>query len=369
MGDDMFDLDSVARQVIRNCRISDSSHAGLYSICGLAMRLRDLYKWENGLDPWVEDESSKVLEWIGRQEETWNDLTEEEFRAITISGREYDPLDVKQINHVLETHGVYYGAGYVHSLKPSFFLAVLEEKRRIGNHPIRILGRELARDLVTIPALSQDGSIIIRKAAAKVFFWDQIFYVKKSGRQALRFALEKYGIEDDLQALRPHLDRILEAELDRYIYHELGEIDDRAFDRAIWRRIIAQFPHTPIELFVRCVKDLLADTNEHGTLPYILKNRKQGMLGFYVACLGSLTREIFPEIVDGFDVFAKEGDWEAVERAVSGGSSTAIRFAGEVSDIYMRGKEKNDMEWTARTMEKAVLAPLGLAGKREVEEN
>jgi len=361
----MFDLESVARQVNRNCRISDSSHAGLYSICGLAMRLRDLYKWENSLAPWVEDESSRVLDWIGRQEDTWNDLAEEEFSAITISGREYDPLDVKHINRVLETHGYYYGAGYVHSMKPSFFLAVLEEKRRIGSHPVRVLGRELARDLVTIPALSQDGSIIIRKAAAKVFFWDQMFYVKKSGRQALRFALEKYGIEDDLHALRPHLDRVLEAELDRYIYHELGETTDRTFDRTVWREIIARFPHTPIELFVRCVKDLLADTNEQGTLPYILKNRKQGMLGFYVAFLNSLTREIFPEIVDGFGIFVKAGDWEAIERAISRGSSTARRFAGEVSDIYRRGKEKNDMEWTARTMENAVLAPLGLAGKKE----
>jgi hypothetical protein len=362
----MFDLDSIVRQVNRNCRISDSSHAGSYSICDLAMRLRDLYKWEKDLDPWVEDESSKVLAWIGEQEEVWDNLAEEDFRSISISGREYDPLDEQQINRILAPHGFYYGAGYVHRLKPSFFLAVLEEKKWIENQPVFILGHELARDLVTIPALSRDGSVIIRKASAKVFFWDQIFYVKKSGRQALRFALGKYGVGEDLPALRPHLNRILEGELNRYIYHELGEIRDHEFDRDIWREIIAGFPYTPIELVARCIKDLLADTGEHGTLPHILKNRKEGMLGFYVAFLGSLTREIFPEILDAFDVFTERRNWEVIERAISEGNSTARRLARKISAVFEEGKEQDDMKWTAREIEKKVLEPLGIAGKNEI---
>ena len=39
----------MTEQVLRNCHISYARHAGLYSICGLALRLRDLYKWEMGL--------------------------------------------------------------------------------------------------------------------------------------------------------------------------------------------------------------------------------------------------------------------------------------------------------------------------------
>jgi hypothetical protein len=46
------ELKSFTRQVLRNCDISDADHAGFYSICGLALRLRDLYKWENQLPPW-----------------------------------------------------------------------------------------------------------------------------------------------------------------------------------------------------------------------------------------------------------------------------------------------------------------------------
>ena len=60
----MFDIDGIIEQVRRNCTICDSRHAGLFSVCGLAMRLRDLYKWEMGLEPWVERDSAEVLKWI-----------------------------------------------------------------------------------------------------------------------------------------------------------------------------------------------------------------------------------------------------------------------------------------------------------------
>ena len=70
----MFDLDSIRDQILQNCAISDSQNSGLYSICGLALQLRDLYKWEKGLDPWVEEDSAKVLTWIGEKEDTFNSL-------------------------------------------------------------------------------------------------------------------------------------------------------------------------------------------------------------------------------------------------------------------------------------------------------
>ena len=42
------------------------------------------------------------------------------------------------------------------------------------------------RDLLTIPALSQDDDVILRQDSAKLFLWDSIFYIKKSARPALR---------------------------------------------------------------------------------------------------------------------------------------------------------------------------------------
>ncbi len=357
----MNELDAIVNQVNENCGISDSRHAGLYSICGLALRLRDLYKWEKGMEPWMEDDSSKVLNWIGEKEEEWDRLSGEDFREITISGSNYDPFDSRGINEVLEQHGYFYGAGYVQSLKPTFFLAVLEEKRRMEGYPVYILGRELARDLLTVPALVQDECVVVRKASAKFFFWDQVFYVTQSGRQALKFALENYGVRDPSpKKLRSHLERIFDAQIEGYIYHELGELQDEIFDRDTWREVIAAFPHTPIELLARGVKDLLADTNPFGTLAYIIRERKKGTLGFYVAFMGGFAKVMFPEIINAFKEFVGSGQWEAVEEAVFSGYSTAKRYAEDISSIFQEGKERDDMKWTASVMEECLLRPLGI---------
>lgn len=42
----MVDINHIAAQVKENCDISDAKYSGIYSVCGLASRLRDFYKWE-----------------------------------------------------------------------------------------------------------------------------------------------------------------------------------------------------------------------------------------------------------------------------------------------------------------------------------
>ena len=358
----MLELDTIASQVLLNCSICDSRHAGLYSVCGLALQLRDLYKWENGLDPWVEKDSSEILEWIGNKEEEWDKLGERDFSEIKILGKEYDPFDTTGINAALESHGLFYGAGFVHSLKPTFILAVLEEKKEIDDYTVYILGRELARDLLTLPALSQERSIIIRKESAKLFLWNKILFIKKSGRLALKFALKDYGLElQDSQTLRRNLEMVSANEIETYIYHELGEIQDKVFNRDTWREIIATFPHTPIELLSRSVKDLLADTNHYGTLRHIIKERKTASLAFYVAFLDGLLKELFPELFTAFEKFTQTSNWNSIEQAVSAGYDKAKYYAESLMDIYEKGKKRKDMMWAAEEIKRRLLVPMGVA--------
>ena len=357
----MFDLDVITGQVSENCAICDSRHAGLYSVCGLALRLRDLYKWEKGLEPWVEKESSEVLEWIGEKEEKWDLLGDKEFAPITISGIQYDPFEAGPINAVLQRHGLFYGAGYVHSLRPTFFLAVLEGEKEVSGLPVFVLGRELARDLFTVPALSQGDFIVLRKESAKLFLWDSIFFVKKSGRAALKVALGAYGLkENDQKGLQRLLANMSEVEMETYMYHELGEMKDTIFDRHLWRNIISTFHHTPIELLARAVKDLLADTNEYGTLHHIVKKRRTASLAFYAAFFDGLRKELFPELMTAFQAFTESQDWRIVEEAVCAGYHSASRLAETISSIYREGKRKRSMKWAKREMERRLLFPLGI---------
>jgi hypothetical protein len=366
----MFKTENIVSQVLENCAISDSRQAGLYSVCGFVLRMRDLYKWEKGFAPWTEEEPSELLEWIGYKEEIWKDLEEKDFRKISIFGRDYDPFNVDGINAALEPHGLFYGAGFARSLQPSFLLARFEEKRRIDGCRVYILGRELARDLLTVPAFSRDNCILIRKEAAEFFIWDHIFFVNKSGQTALKFALEDYGLKaQDPYALREHLARISAAEMETYLYHELGEIKENVFDRDIWRNIVGTFPHTPIELLARSVKDLLADTNEYGRLSYITRERKTASLGLCVAFFDGLKRELFPELTEAFREFMQTRNWHIIKEATSIGYRKAEQYAQELCSLYLSGKEKGDMDWVEKEIENRLLRPLGLGvNRREGEE-
>ena len=353
----MLNLDDITRQVLRNCDISDAHHAGMFSICGLALRLRDLYKWEQRVPPWEERDSAEVLEWIAAKEDRWETYADADFGEISINGKKFNPFDTDGINALLEPHNFFYGAGYARSLKPTFFLAAIEEKSTIEQTPIYTLDRELARDLLTIPALSRNNCVLLRQESARLFLWDSIFYIKKSARPALNFALDSCGIKDrQPKALRGNLAAILAAQKATYIYHEIGELKDTVFERGLWREIIAAFPYSPVEYIARAVKDLLADTNDSGTLRHIIRERKTASLAFYVAFLDGLAKEFFPELPAAFQVFMQTDDWDMVEQAVSGGRRTAINHAGIIMDLYRAGVRKNDLKWAAEHIQQKLLA-------------
>lgn len=52
------DVGAFAAQVARNCLVADAHRWGYFSLCGLLLRLRDLYKREAGLEPWARVESA-----------------------------------------------------------------------------------------------------------------------------------------------------------------------------------------------------------------------------------------------------------------------------------------------------------------------
>ncbi|MEE4262738.1 MAG: hypothetical protein V2I56_08585 [Desulfobacteraceae bacterium] len=349
-------MKSLTRQVLQNCDISDAKNAGLYSICGLALRLRDLYKWEKQLPPWEERDSSEILDWIEAKENRWEAFAENDYKELSLFGQIFDPFDSDGVNAVLEPHDIYYGAGYARGLRPTFFLAEVDKKIRSNGYHVYTLGRELARDLLTIPAMSQNKSVLLRQESANLFLWDQIFYIKKSGRAALNFALEHLGIaEKEPTALRQHLPEIFAAVKDIYIYHELGEIQDTAFDRQSWREMVAAFPFSPVEFIARALKDLLADTGQFGTLHHIIQGRDSAALAFYVAFIDGLAKEFFPQIILAFQEFARSEDWLLIERAVADGYQIAKKHTILLLNICREGVQKDNLPWAEAEIQTRLL--------------
>jgi hypothetical protein len=181
-----------------------------------------------------------------------------------------------------------------------------------------------------------------------------MMYLRPSGRPALDRALQAFGSHGtDSEHLRHHLDDLLERVQENYVYHELGEIRDEVFDRGIWRALIAEFPHSPVELLVRSVKDLLADTGAYGTLRRIVHKRDPVALGLFTAFFDGLGRDLFPELRVAYSLFTAQNDWSVIAEAVDAGHAAAVRCARDICDIYRAGDTasgKDDMAAAIRAL-------------------
>ncbi|MBI5063295.1 MAG: hypothetical protein HZB87_07520, partial [Desulfatitalea sp.] len=242
--------------------------------------------------------------------------------------------------------------------------AEIEARQSLRGRTIWRLGQELARDLLTLPAFVQDDQVVLRTEAARMFVWDEIAYIPNSGRAALGFALEACCNQPDMQAdgIRRHLTRILQVQQATYIQHELSELEDEVFERGTWRRILNDFPHTVVELLIRTLKDMLADSGPHGPLRRFAADRDKAALGFYMAFSGGLSPLLFGELKASFIAFMQHGDWEALDRTTSAVYDKAAAYAREILTIYAAGSRNQDPAGTRKAIE-ATLHDRGILKK------
>lgn len=360
-----FDITGLKRQVQHNCDISDANHGGMYSLCGLFLRLREYYKWAHGLSPWQEPESAALLEWVEAREKYWEEIAESEPEPLVIGAELFDPFDMAAVNARLRPSGLIYGAGYVSGMKPSFFLAESIHSRRWGELDIDIVGEELARDLFITPAMRQGGQIFARRKPMLSFLWDQIFEMRPSAGDALTYGMAQHGL--DVRAVRRtpgrlsvELERVASSELDHWIYHEIGEVQESVFKGDVWHEIVAAYSGSPIEIFARVLKDLLADTHEEGFLGHVIRNRIKSSLGFYVAFLRPFTKLMFPEIPKAFEQFRANGeDWSMIEEARSRGYSKIQDQSLALIELHVAGRDQGH-ESTKRLIISTLIEPLGI---------
>lgn len=347
-----MNLDQLIRQVLFNCDVSDAQHAGIYSVCGLAMRLRDLYKWERRMAPWQEDEAALVLDWIGVKEELWERLLEADYDRLSVGEKDYEPFDTQNINTALAGKNYFYGAGYAYYLKPTFVLAEIDREETVAGYKIRYLGQEHARDLLTLPAFNQDGAVILRTEGARMFLWDQIAYVTTSGRRALDLALASCGLPDCRNAtIRRHYDAVLKVQQQIHLYHEIGELEEQVFNRRIWRQLLADHPHTAVELLARTLKDLLADTGPHGALTFLLENRDAAALGLYMAFGNGMIRLLTHELICAFDAFLLDRQWGPLISAAHAVRQKAISHTHRMMEFHDRRRQRQDPAETRKAIE------------------
>ncbi len=337
-----MDIESIKNTTKHNCNISDAKYWGYYSICGMLLGLRSLYRHENGVLPWETVDEKEILPWIAQREALWTELENDEFKNIKINGIEYPPFEAEVINIKLKPHGYIYGAGYGTNLKPTFFLATLVEEKYLHGCTINYISEEICQDLHTSPAMIQGKSIYIRLSPLIKLLYETFMELHgKKYKDSLKRAFSHYGlidknIDDSIQ-ISSTFNKIAMEVSSILALHEIAEsVEDEGSDT--WLQILRDCKDRYTNVYLRGFKDLLADTSLHGPLQYIIDNKNETLFDFYIVLLGHTVRELFPEILQAYNEFYASNDWSVIEMAIKNGFNKAKCFRDEIITTWENKK-------------------------------
>ncbi len=311
-----MDLEGIIEAVKYNCNVSDARYWGFFSICGLLMRLRELYRSEHSLKPWEAIPREEISHWIEEREKLWQELEGATLGPIRIDDEIFEPFSVEEINERLNPAGLLYGGGYGRFNKPSFFLARLRAFDEIYDYHVYHAGEEFCRDLLAPAAMLQGRCIFIREEQIRVLLWEKLQELKhRRYEEATGISLKGYfqdlenneGIIETIEGLSGKVSEIM-------LYHEIGEAyEDESSEQ--WLRIVMENTDRSCDFYLRGIKDVLADTSEKGPLRHIITGRLSEHLRIFYILLDPTRKELMPELVEACKEFFHNEDWSLIENA------------------------------------------------------
>jgi hypothetical protein len=320
---------SLIDRVQHNCHLSDAHYARDYSLCIYLLKMREFYRWEQGLS--FEEPLSKgpLGEWLAAREELWEQIQGEDFQPLILSNCSYDVFDSDPINNELINNGLIYSGGFC-GTKPHFFLAELEQVEHGEGARITISGRELARELSAPPAMSLGNSIFLRRESLRRMIWEKLEeWGWQDPHRAIARAASFYNFDGDVPAA---LDAVTSVELDTLLQHELGEL---AIGRELgpeWEAMLASLPRSHAEFQLRAIRDHLVDCSR--TLPWLLDAGRDAALHFYFANFTTMRKALFPALEDAYQKWLRGDDGKALRETVKKGSEQWRSQAELALDLY-----------------------------------
>jgi hypothetical protein len=331
-------IDLLLDAVRTNCHISDAQHGRNLTMCTYLLEMRELYRWERGLALGAPVPQAEVGAWMTQREALWSSLEDAAHVPLPFDAADVDPFDVERANHALVGHQLVYGAGIGRFGKPQFFLGALEREEWRDGVRVLIAGHEHARDLSAAPAASRNGTIYVRLESLQRWLWERAeAWMGKRGDGALKSALDGYGFTD---APGEAIANMTQAEAETLILHEMGEC---AAGRGLgprWEEMLAGLSRRRNEVFVRAVRDHLADCLV--TLPVLLERNAAASLHFWFANLHGMRQTLFPLLADAY-VRWREGDGgRALRAAVGRGVPHWQRLATRVLELHATGADNTE---------------------------
>lgn len=312
--------------VQRNCDIADARHARDATLCTYLLQMREFYRWENELPLPAQPPKEDLSLWLAEREARWNELEDEDYAPLPFGAASHDPFDAAALNREFEAHGLVYGAGFGRFHRPHFFLAQLAASQTRDGSRVLVTECEYARDLAAAPAALQNGTIYLRRDVLRRWLWEKIeLWQSRKGDGALARALEAWALDAENPA---SFERIVEAQAETMILHELGEARAASLLGPSWEDMLGRLDERRAELLARAVRDNLADCLS--TLPVLLERAAPASIHFYFSQFDGFRRELFPALGAAYRDWCGHGAAQSLLRTTEAGAAHWERVAREL---------------------------------------
>ncbi|GMU72948.1 MAG: hypothetical protein AMXMBFR42_24030 [Burkholderiales bacterium] len=326
--------------VRRNCAISDARHAREMTMCTYLLAMREHFRWERGMAQGAPLARDEVGAWLTAREAEWETLAGEDYRPLPVGGELVDPWDADAVNRTLLPEGLVYGAGIGGFGKPQFFVAALERNERRHGSRVLVAGREHARDLDAAPAATRGDTIYVRRESLARVLWDmaEAWGVRRNDG-ALRSALDAHGFEAGSAAA---LQRMVDAETETLILHELGEREAATWLGPAWERSLSEAKRRRTSIVMRAARDHLADCLV--TLPELVRRDARASLHLWFAGLDGMRRELFPRALLAYRAWLDGDRGDALLDTAAAGAEHWRRACVQVVDALTAGDGERSVD-------------------------
>ncbi len=333
-------LQDIVNTVQHNCHIADARHAGDYTLCVYLLKMREMYRWEQGMDFKTLLTTDDVGDWLTQREGEWDAVEEADYKPLTINGQQFKPFDNELINTLLDEKKLVYNAGLGIRCRPHFFIAELDDIIQHENYTIYISGKEFARDMAAPPAMAQENNIFIRRESLRRVIWEILDDARVVGLDnPLTRAMAFYNFESDAEK---SLNQMTEAEMTYVIEHEIGEVLAGKIVGDNWNEMLDKLAKTHAEIMLRAVRDHLADSIT--TLPELLRVNNPASIHFYFGNMTAMRKHLAPGLISAYQEWHETGKFDQLEQLISKSEVHWRGLAGRVKEQFNENQEAMQIE-------------------------
>ncbi|MEE9326584.1 MAG: Sfum_1244 family protein [Cocleimonas sp.] len=334
------DLKELIETVQYNCHIADARHAGDYTLCVYLLKMREMYRWEQGIDFKTQLTTDDVGDWLTAREGLWDGIEEQDYKSLTINGDSFESFDNDLINVLLDKEKLIYNAGLGIRCRPHFFVADLEETVKHDDYTVYISGKEYARDMAAPAAMAQGNNIFIRRESLRRVIWEILDDARVSGLDnPLTRTMSYYNFDENGEEA---INEMTEAEIEFVIQHEIGEVQAGKILGEKWNKMMANLASTQAEIMLRAVRDHLADSLT--TLPALIEQNNEASIHFYFGNMTAMRKLLAPVLVGAYTNWHETGETEQFKELIDQSGAHWQNLAMRVNELYSKSTDAESIE-------------------------